>query len=155
MPIVLLILCCQAVCVFQCHLIVVACFFAKVKVLSLEQRCGFRKSGSMVPLRHAKGNFDISIRMKAILIRRDVFKHIAAVFKNFEADINRFLDLTFYDQVSVPEPEVEGVVGTVEDDDDWKQDVSSYVSKGPLTRLCIKLAKGHFKLSLCKIASLG
>ena len=123
-------------------------------MLALEQRCGFRKRGSMVPLRHAKGNFDISIRMKSILIRRDVYKHIKAVFHHFDADISRFLDLSWYDQFSVPEPETEGVSGLLDDEDDGKQDVSSYLSKGPLIRLCAKLAKGHFELSLCKIANL-
>lgn len=128
----------------------------QVKVLNIEQKCGFRKTGSIVPLRHARGNFDITARMKAILIRRDVYKHVAGVFKHFEADVSRFIDLSWYDQfTAVPEPETEGAGNLLEDDDETKQEVSSYSSKGPILRLCAKLAKGHLELSLCRIGNLG
>ena len=127
-----------------------------MKTLEREQICGFRKSGSLVPLRHTRGQFDIGLRMKSILIRRDVFKHLLGVFSKFESDIKAFMELSWYDQfVATPEPEVDGETELLEDDADIRTEVSTFASKLPLTRLCTKLAKGHFELSLCKIAMLA
>lgn len=123
--------------------------------MAKEQVCGFRKSGSLIPLRHAQGNFDIVVRLKAILIRRDVYKHLIGVFSKFEDDIKAFIELDWYNQFHEREPEAEGVADLPEDDDVSKVDVSTFVSKIPLTKLCTKLAKGHFELSMCKIATLG
>lgn len=125
-------------------------------MLGQEHKCGFRKPGSVVPLRHAQGNFDISIRLKSLLIRKDVFQHLKAVFANFEKEIGEFMKLSWYDQFLTPEDEADGVADHAGDgvDEDVKQEVSAYVSKGLIMRLCAKLAKGHFELSLCKISTL-
>lgn len=125
-------------------------------MLGQEHNCGFRKPGSVVPLRHAQGNFDISIRLKSLLIRKDVFQHLKAVFANFEKEIGEFMKLSWYDQFLTPEDEADGVADHAGDgvDEDVKREVSAYVSKGLIMRLCTKLAKGHFELSLCKISTL-
>lgn len=125
-------------------------------MINQEQRRGFRKAGSVTPLRHAKGNFDIGMRLKAILIRRDVFQHLIGMFTKFQDDIKAYMQPSWYDQfVDQPEQEAEGTNQLGDDDgDDLRPEVSSFASKAPLTRLCVKLAKGHYELSLCKIASL-
>ena len=129
---------------------------AQATMINQEQRCGFRKGGSVIPLRHAKGNFDIGMRLKAILIRRDVFQHLIGMFTKFQDDIKAYMQPSWYDQfVDQPEQEAEGTNQLGDDDgDDLRPEVSSFASKAPLTRLCVKLAKGHYELSLCKIASL-
>ena len=124
-------------------------------MLAQEQRCGFRKSGSLVPLRHARGNFDIATRLKAVLIRRDVFKHLMGVFSRFSSEVAAFMDVAYYDQFDKSGAEVDDGEQPMDDDESVTTDVSSFTSKAPLLRLCTKLAKGHYELSLCRIATLG
>ena len=65
------------------------------------------------------------------------------------------MKISWYDQFLQPEEEAEGAMEQpAADDDDVKPEVSAFVSKGMLMRFCNKLAKGHFELSLCKIAML-
>lgn len=126
-----------------------------MQTLGQELKSGFRKAGSVVPLRHAQGNFEIGLRLKSLLIRKDVFRHLMCVFTQFEKEIGQFMDLSWYNQFLTPEEETEGVVDQAGNgDDDGRREVSAYVSKGLILRLCTKLAKGHFELSLCKIATL-
>ena len=125
-----------------------------MNILGVEQRCGFRRKGSVVPMRHCKGNFDIAVRLKSLLIRRDLFKHLAGMFKRFESEILSFMEASWYKQFIGSQQEAEGCVEQPEDDDDMKVEVSAFASKGPVMRFCTKLAKGHFELSLCKIATL-
>lgn len=84
------------------------------------------------------------------------FQHLKAVFANFEKEIGEFMKLSWYDQFLTPEDEADGVADHAGDgvDEDVKREVSAYVSKGLIMRLCTKLAKGHFELSLCKISTL-
>ncbi|CAL1139915.1 unnamed protein product [Cladocopium goreaui] len=122
-----------------------------VNIVGVEQRCGFRRKGSVVPMRHCKGNFDIAVRLKSMLIRRDLFKHLAGLFKRFESEILSFMEASWYKQFIGSQQEAEGCVEQPEDDGDMKVEVSAFASKGPVIRFCTKLAKGHFELSLCKI----
>lgn len=134
-----------------------ASFCWQVKVLGHELRCGFRRAGSLVQLRHCKGNFDIATRLKSMLIRRDLYKHLAGIFRNFERDILAFLDPDWYLPFAGSEEAAEGAVDAPEDgnDDGCKVEVSAYTAKIPLMKFCTKLAKGHYELSLCKVAILG
>ena len=88
-------------------------------------------------------------------LRRDLYRHLAGLFTNFQAEILAFADASWYQQFFGTSQEVDGHDLPEEDEDDCKVEVSAYVSKGPLQRFCTKLAKGHFELSLCKITRLG
>eukprot|EP00435_Cladocopium_sp_Y103_P026491 s434_g6.t1 len=103
-------------------------------MLMTEQSCGVRRKGSMIPLRHCKGNFDVAIRLKAILIRRDVYKHLAGLFKKFETDILSYMETSWYSQFEGQQMEVEGAADAPDEDEEMKPEVSAYSSKGPLTR---------------------
>ena len=123
--------------------------------MGAEQRLGYRKMGSMVPLRIAKGNFDIATRLKALLIRRDVYKHLQGVFPHFEKEVAAFSAVDWYNSAS--KVDAEDVEEDRPDDmvDDCKIEVSAYASRAPLTKLCLKLAKNHYETALCKIATLS
>ena len=107
-----------------------------------------------MPLRHCKGNFDIGTRMKYVLIRRDLFRHLAGLFKHFESDIMAYSEVSWYFNFIGTEQDAEGTESPEEDASAYVE-VSAYASKAPLMRLCTKLAKGHMELLLCKITMLG
>ena len=125
-------------------------------MLAYEQRCGFRRKGSIIPLRHCRGNFDIPTRLKSLLIRRDVYKHLAGLFKQFDKEILAYMEPEWYQNYIGSEEEAEGATEQAEDNDgDLRMEVSAYTSKVPLMKFCTKLGKGHYELSLCKVAILG
>lgn len=107
-------------------------------------------------MRHCKGNFDIATRLKSVLIRRDVYQHLAGLFTRFQSEILVFADHKWYNNFIGTAQQVDGTEAPEgDDDDDVKLEVSAYMSKGPLLRFCTKLAKGHYELSLCKVTMLG
>ena len=119
------------------------CTAAQVDILRAEQRAGFRRKGSLIPLRHCKGNFDISIRLKSVLIRRDLFKHLAGLFKKFDADILTFMEPDWYAEFLGTEQEAEGAADQPEDDDDMKVEVGACLENS-IDKAVHKAGEGAF-----------
>ena len=57
--------------------------------MTLEQRAGLRKQG-LGTLRSGTTSYDSSVRLKAVLTRRDIFVHLAKAYSHFEKEIMAF-----------------------------------------------------------------
>ena len=77
------------------------------------------------------------------------------VFGKFSSEVAAFMNVAYYDQFDKAGLDVDDGEQPIDEDESAPAEVSSFTSKAPLLRLRTKLAKGHYELSLCRIATLG
>jgi hypothetical protein len=136
------------------------------RILYYEQLAGIRKTLS--PLRTNSGRHEVPRVLRAILVRRDLFIHIAAQFPNMHQYLDIYGSEQWYEknyQISskfvksgTPAPQEE----SDEDVDDVRKNplpdgdggalCSSYLCHSILVTLCEKLNRGILESSLCQLA---
>ena len=128
----------------------------------LEQRSAIRPTtGEFGKLRSGTANYDIAVRLKATLIRRDVLLHLRSVLPKFDDLIKSYESDSWYAQFNVA-PDGSFISLDTGGDKDEKSDdeaekdevdvVSTFVTYGPLQSLLKRLMKGGYEAPLCKLA---
>jgi len=51
-------------------------------MVMLEVKCGVRKGGSLTNLNWGKGRFDVGLRLKAVLVKRDLMIHLKKTYSH-------------------------------------------------------------------------
>ena len=128
----------------------------------LEQRSAIRPTtGEFGKLRCGTANYDIAVRLKAALIRRDVLVHLRSVLPKFDDLIKSYESDSWYAQFNVAPDgsfislETTGDKDEKSDDEAEKDEVdsvSTFVTYGPLQSLLRRLMKGGYEAALCKLA---
>ena len=130
----------------------------QVHKLMMEQRAGIRKP-ELGKLKSGGASYDITTRLKGILIRRDLLIHLRQILPKFSDIIDTFAADSWFEQFHVAAdgslvgaPPDKDQCDSGEEDEKAVEQVSTFTAYAPLQALLRKLGKGSFEASICKLA---
>ena len=136
--------------------------FYVAQTIGLEQTARLRKGGQLATITAHSAKYDAARLLKAVLVRRDLYRHIRSTFPRMNALTEHFDSPSFWAKFGIQpnglmaaqQPDVdqddpaEATVGAEEKG----ETLSMYECHRPLSLLLTRLSSNAYEATLCKLA---